>query len=159
MPWWPGCRQIDYGSIQVELNTSKLDQTPHFCQSPTYTFVNVCVTLNQEFTFSAHIHHLCLDCYYQLRQPPTIFRSLKDVLHGSLAYFYYCCYIFGYMLDVLHWLPSSCSSLAVSAPTYLCELCCPSWATRGRSYLHSVERRVVLLVPFTRTSMKQWNVM
>jgi len=74
-------------------------------------------------------------------------------------------HISGYMLDVLHWLPSEqriayrtaalvWRCLLGFAPAYLRELCCPVLSARGSRSLRSSEQ-ALLLVPFARTSTMQ----
>ena len=74
-------------------------------------------------------------------------------------------HVSGYMLDVLHWLPSEqriayrtaalvWRCLLGFAPAYLRELCCPVLSARGSRSLRSSEQGL-LLVPFARTSTMQ----
>ena len=74
-------------------------------------------------------------------------------------------HVSGYMLDVLHWLPSEqriayrtaalvWRCLLGFAPAYLRELCCPVLSARGSRSLRSSEQ-ALLLVPFARTSTMQ----
>src|SRR6218665_1285550 len=54
---------------------------PHFIFSPVVHDLGV--TLDQELTFSPHIHRLCHDSYYQLRQLRTVVRSLTSDATGK----------------------------------------------------------------------------
>jgi hypothetical protein len=74
-------------------------------------------------------------------------------------------HVFGYMRDVLHWLPSEqrivyriaalvWNYLLGLAPAYLRDLCCPVLTAKGSRPLRSSEQGL-LHVPFARTSTRQ----
>src|ERR1700733_14427138 len=77
---WLGTRQ----------QLSKLDLAAIATEFPHLTFSSVVrdlgVTLDQELTFTAHIHRLCRDSYYQLRQLRTVARSLTPEATATLIH-------------------------------------------------------------------------
>src|SRR6218665_394289 len=77
---WFGTRQqlakLDLSAIAADF--------PHFIFSPVVRDLGV--TLGQELTFAPHIHRLCRDSYYQLRQLCTVIRSLTSESTATLIH-------------------------------------------------------------------------
>src|SRR6218665_2279400 len=77
---WFGTRQqlakLDLSAIAADF--------PHFIFSP--VVCDLGVTLDQELTFAPHIHRLCRDSYYQLRQLRTVIRSLTSESTATLIH-------------------------------------------------------------------------
>ena len=77
---WLGTRQqlakIDLAALATEF--------PQFAFSTTVRDLGV--TLDQELTFARHIHQLCRDCYYQLRQLRVVSRSLTTNAASTLIH-------------------------------------------------------------------------
>src|SRR3984885_425151 len=91
---WLGTRQ----------QLSKLALAAIAADFPHLTFSSVVrdlrVTLDQELTFTPHIHRLCRDSYYQLRQLRTVARSLTPEVTATLIHCFitarlnYCCSLY-----------------------------------------------------------------
>src|SRR6218665_3554653 len=77
---WFGTRQqlakLDLSPIAADF--------PHFIFSPVVRDLGV--TLDQELTFAPHIHRLCRDSYYQLRQLRIAIRSLTSESTATLIH-------------------------------------------------------------------------
>src|SRR5688572_4812114 len=77
---WLGTRQqlakIDLAALATEF--------PQFAFSTTVRDLGV--TIDQELTFARHIHQLCRDCYYQLRQLRVVSRSLTTNAASTLIH-------------------------------------------------------------------------
>src|SRR6218665_3769127 len=77
---WFGTRQqlakLDLSAIAADF--------PHFIFSPVVRDLGL--TLDQELTFAPHIHRLCRDSYYQLRQLRTVIRTLTSESTATLIH-------------------------------------------------------------------------
>jgi len=86
---WPGCHQIDCGSIHLRPNASgwaqlaKLDLAAIAASFPHIAFLVTVRDLGVKLTFAPHINRLC---YYQLRTIRTIFRSLTSAATAALVH-------------------------------------------------------------------------
>jgi len=69
---------------------AKLDFTTLTSEFPHYAFSTTVrdlgVQLDQELTFTPHLHRLARDCYYQLRQLRTVTRSLTSAAKLTLVH-------------------------------------------------------------------------
>src|SRR6218665_1101596 len=94
MSWKPGCRleaqpiknpiYLVWHSAAVCEDRPIAADFPHFiCSS---VFRDLGVALDQELTFAPHIHRLCRDSYYQLRQLGTAIRSLTSESTATLIH-------------------------------------------------------------------------
>jgi len=78
---------IWFGTLQqlVKLDPSAITADfPHFIFSPVVRDLGV--TLDQELIFIPHIHRLCRDSYYQLRQLRTVVCSLNSDATATLIH-------------------------------------------------------------------------
>ena len=77
---WLGTRQqltkINLADLAIEF--------PQFTFSATVRDLGV--TLDQELTFASHIHELCRNCFYQLRQLRVVSRSLTPEATATLVH-------------------------------------------------------------------------
>src|SRR6218665_89523 len=82
-PWQPG-------QYQYWQQLAKLDLSAIAADFPNFIFSSLVrdlgVTLDQELTFAPHIHRLCRDSYYQLRQLRTVIRSLTSESTATLIH-------------------------------------------------------------------------
>ena len=91
---WLGTRQR---LAKLDLSTIAAD-FPHFAFSSVVRDLGV--TLDQELTLAPHVHCLCRDSYYQLRQFCTVARSLTPDATATLMHSFitvrldYCCSLY-----------------------------------------------------------------
>src|SRR6218665_2691402 len=116
---WPGCHQIDCGSIHLRPNTSGWAHASNsiswtsllwllvFLIAFSLTVRDLGLTLDQQLTFAPHINRLCRNCYDQLRQQRVISPSLTSAATATLVH--------AFVTSRLDY----CSTLYVGLPTVL----------------------------------------